>query len=77
MATIQKFEDLDCWQLARELSSLVFQYTQKSPFNKDFRFRDQIKAASGSIMDIIAEGFGRGGNKEFLNALSISEGSCT
>jgi hypothetical protein len=74
MSTIQKFEDLECWQLARELNKLVFEYTLKNPFNKDFRFRDQIKAAAGSIMDNISEGFGRGGNKEFINQLTISLG---
>jgi four helix bundle protein len=43
------------------------------PFCDDFRFRDQIRSAGGSIMDNIAEGFGRGGNREFGNFLSIAK----
>ena len=73
--TIERFEDLQIWQEARELSKLVFVITSKEPFAKDFRFRDQIRSAAGSVMDNIAEGFGRGGNKEFVNFLSISKGS--
>jgi len=72
---IERFEDIEIWQLARELSKLVYKITSLEPFSKDFKFRDQIRAASGSIMDNIAEGFGRGGNKEFLNFLSIAKGS--
>ena len=45
-------------------------------FEKDFRFVQQIRAAAGSIMDNIAEGFGRGGSKEFIQFLYISRGSC-
>jgi four helix bundle protein len=73
--TIEKFEDLEIWKEARELAKLVFTITSVEPFSKDFRFRDQIRSASGSVMDNIAEGFGRGGNKEFINFLSISKGS--
>ena len=69
------FEDIEIWQEARELCKLVFKITSIEPFSKDFRFRDQIRAACGSIMDNIAEGFGRGGNKEFINFLSIAKGS--
>ena len=74
--TITKFEDLEIWQEARELSKVVRGYTSRDPFNKDFRFRDQINDSSGSIMDNIAEGFERDGRKEFLQFLSISKGSC-
>ena len=72
---ITRFEDLEIWQEARELSRLVFEITSKEPFVNDFRFRDQIRAASGSIMDNIAEGYGRGGNKELVNFISIAKGS--
>jgi len=47
------FEELPIWQKARTLSKLVFEITSEEPFNKDFRFRDQIRASSGSIMDNI------------------------
>jgi four helix bundle protein len=75
MATIKKFEDLQIWQLARELSKAVFELTMKESFAKDFRFRDQIRAAAGSVMDNIAEGFERSGQFEFINFLSIAKGS--
>jgi len=73
---IEKFEDLEIWQEARELCKTVFEITEKEPFKKDYKFRDQIRAASGSIMDNMAEGFDRGGNKEFSQFLSIAKGSC-
>jgi four helix bundle protein len=69
------FEDSDIWNEARELSRLVFRLTSNGSFSKEFRFRDQIRASSGSVMDNIAEGFGRGGNKELINFLSIARGS--
>ena len=72
---IEKFEDLEIWQEARELSKIIFEITSIAPFSRDFKLKDQIRAASGSIMDNIAEGFGRGGNKEFISFLSISKGS--
>ena len=71
-----RFEDLDIWKDARLLCRRVFEMTARDPFCKDFRFRDQIRASSGSIMDNTAEGFERGGNKEFIQFLSIAKGSC-
>jgi four helix bundle protein len=72
---VTRFEDLEIWQQAKELSKIIFETTSKDSFSKDFRFRDQIRAAAGSAMDNIAEGFERGGNKEFTQFLSISKAS--
>jgi len=75
MATVHKFEDLEVWQKAREINKYVFVLTNKEKFSKDYALKDQIKRASGSVMDNIAEGFERGGNKEFINFLTFSKGS--
>ncbi len=76
MATITRFEDLDIWKEARKLSKEIYLITlNNSDFKNDYRFRDQIRASSGSIMDNIAEGFERNGNLEFRQFLSVAKGS--
>ncbi|MBL7893017.1 MAG: four helix bundle protein [Bacteroidia bacterium] len=75
MASIKRFEEIESWQLARELDKKIFSITKQTDFSKDFKLRDQILNSPGSIMDNIAEGFERGGNKEFNQFLSISKGS--
>lgn len=75
MATFQRFEDIIAWQKARILCKLLNGYTLKNLFSRDFKLVGQIKGSSGSAMDNIAEGFERGGNKEFIQFLFISKGS--
>jgi four helix bundle protein len=72
---VNRFEELEIWKLARELYKFVFKLTCMEPFCKDFKLRDQIRNSSGSISDNIAEGFERGGNKEFIQFLSVAKGS--
>ena len=75
MATITKFEDLEIWQEARKLAKEVFILSKETALKTDFRFKEQIKASSGSVMDNIAEGFERDGNLEFRQFLSVAKGS--
>ena len=76
MSAVRDFEELAIFQKARELSAKIYPVTRRGEFKYDSRFVQQIRAAAGSIMDNIAEGFERGGNKEFLNFLYIAKGSC-
>ena len=75
MSTVKRFEDLEIWQLAREIENKVYEETQKGRLAKDYKLRDQINNATGSVMDNIAEGFGRSSRLEFIQFLSISNGS--
>ena len=76
MANIKCFEDLKIWQEARNLTILIYKISTLENFCNDFRFCGQIRAAAGSIMDNIAEGYERNGNKEFIHFLVIAKGSC-
>ena len=73
---VTRFEDLEIWKEARELCQVVFKLSATDKFIKEFGLKNQMRNASGSVMDCIAEGFEREGNKEFLQFLSISKGSC-
>jgi four helix bundle protein len=70
---IEKFEDIISWQKAKSLSLVIYTIFNS---NKDYAFRDQIQRASVSIMNNIAEGFERKGNKELSHFLFIAKGSC-
>lgn len=70
---IEKFEDIIAWRKAEELTLLIYKIFKD---NKDFGFKDQIQRASVSIMNNIAEGFERRGDKEFKHFLFIAKGSC-
>ena len=77
MAKIERFEDLQSWQKARILANTIYDLTEHAGFNKDFRLRDQIQDAAGSIMHNIAEGFDAGTNPEFIRFLKISRRSAS
>ncbi|TSD04659.1 MAG: S23 ribosomal protein [Parcubacteria group bacterium Greene0714_36] len=76
MATIQKFEDLICWQTARTLTKFVYDISKYQHFQTDRGLQDQIRRAAVSVMSNIAEGFDRGTRLEFVNYLFIAKGSC-
>ena len=74
---IRRFEEIEGWQLARELTKRVYAVAMRGAFAKDFGLRDQITRASGSTMHNIAEGFDGGSNAEFIKFLRYSQRSCS
>jgi four helix bundle protein len=76
MAKINRFEDLQIWQLSRQICQYVEYLIQTTALKTNYALKDQIDRSSGSVMDNIAEGFERNGNREFIQFLSISKGSC-
>ena len=77
MAKIERFEDLQSWQKARQLGNLIYDLSEHPKFAKDFRLSGQIQDATGSIMHNIAEGFDSGTNPEFIRFLKISRRSAS
>jgi len=67
---IERFEEIEAWKLAREITTAVYRATDVDAFSKDFGLRDQIRRAAGSIMHNIAEGFDAGSNAEFIRFLN-------
>ena len=77
MATIKRFEDLECWQEARKLVNMVYEsINQCKDFEKDYRLTGQITGAAISVMNNIAEGWASQSNAEFIRFLTYSRRSC-
>ncbi len=76
MSKIEKFEDIEAWKMAREITKMIYQISSSGNFSKDFALVNQIRRASVSILSNIVEGFERNGDKEFIQFLTIAKGSC-
>ncbi len=74
---IERFEDIEAWQLARELTQEVYRLTKKLRFSKDYGLKKQLQDAAGSSMHNIAEGFDSESNAEFVRFLRYAKRSCT
>ncbi|WP_420320721.1 four helix bundle protein [Flagellimonas sp.] len=70
------FEDLEVWMLSRKVCKNIWNFMESTTLNKDFGLKNQMNTSSGSIMDNIAEGYERNGNREFIQFLSIAKASC-
>lgn len=73
----KSFEELPCWQVARELCKAVFEVINNSKIKNDFSLRDQMWRSAGSTMDNIAEGFDDSSSLEFIRFLGYSQRSCS
>jgi four helix bundle protein len=76
MAKIEKFEDLEICNISRDICKDIEILFETTSLGKRYALKDQMDRSSGSIMDNISEGFERNGNREFINFLSYSKGSC-
>ena len=76
MARIERFEDIEGWKKGRELRKAIYGCSKRGEFARDFSLKDQIRRAAQSVTSNIAEGFERGGNREFIQSLSDAKGSC-
>ena len=72
---IERFEDIQAWQKARELVTRIYSMTNKGDFAKDYSLKDQLRRTSISVMSNISEGYARQTDKEFAQFLYIALGS--
>jgi len=74
---LTRFEELECWQEARNFTNMVYEAIRGSKtFQTDYRLRDQITGAAISVMNNIAEGWASQSNPEFIKFLTYSRRSC-
>ena len=76
MPIIERFEDIEAWKRAREVTKTIYLLSSTGDFSRDYGLKDQIRRAAVSVMSNIAEGFERDGNREFISFLKIAKASC-
>lgn len=76
MAVFKRFEEIYSWQEARLLNQKIGQLIDSGRLKNSYRLINQMEGSAGSIMDNIAEGYERSGNREFIQFLYIAKGSC-
>ena len=74
---IERFEDIQGWQKARELTRMVYVATREGEFARDYGLRDQIRRAASSVMANIAEGFDCDSNRETIRFLGFARRSAS
>ena len=75
MSIAKRFEELDVWQRAKELTKLMYRVSAEGVFSKDFGLSDQIRRAAVSVMSNIAEGFESQTQAIFIQYLARAKGS--
>ncbi|MCK6539640.1 MAG: four helix bundle protein [Anaerolineales bacterium] len=75
MAGITRFEEIEAWKTARQLTNKVYELSNQTGFNRDFGLRDQIRRAGVSAMSNIAEGFESRTDVQFINYLGMAKAS--
>jgi len=75
MATINRFKEINAWKTVRELTNLIYNYSSKGNFNRDYGLRDQIRRSTVSVMSNIAEGFESQSQAMFIKYLGIAKAS--
>ncbi|GAB1463223.1 four helix bundle protein [Pedobacter sp.] len=75
MAKIERFEDLEVWQLAKEIAVEIYRISDLDPIKSDFGLKDQIRRAAMSLSDNVAEGFEYNNNPDFVRFLVYAKGS--
>ena len=77
MTAIKRFEDIQAWQEARELTRMVYRVSTRGALTRDYRLRDQIQGSAISVMSNIAEGFDARTDAEFIRFLGYARRSAT
>ena len=75
MPTIKRFEEIEAWQTARELTKVIYSFTEEGKFSRDFGLKDQIRRASVSLMSNISEGFESQTQPQFIRYLGVAKAS--
>ena len=75
MTAITRFEDIQAWLTARQLTNMIYELSNQIGFSRDFGLRDQIRRASVSVMSNVAEGFESRTDIQFINFLGMARAS--